>query len=392
MAPAARLISKAMRSCLALSVLGGLLAACGSGAASLPPAAAQSRSFLDQFHHVSQLASTVPANGDVNPYGVAVVPESLGDLVAGDALVTNFNDRQNVQGTGTTVVEVSRQGQSRLFAQLSQLPTGESCAGGVGLTVALGVLPGGWVIVGSLPTIDEGNLPRRDPAGCLLVLDDQGHPVETITNHDLDGPWDLTMRSTSTSATVFVSDALGTQADRVVDGDLGAMAGATAGEADIVRLTLALRADAPPKLVNTTIVGKGFAWSAEKAALVLAPTGLTLDGHGTLYVDDTARNVVCAIPDALTRSRAIAANTAIISSSGALNQPLGMTTTPTGDLLVVNGNDGNAVEISPSGKQLASHTIVPHGAGALIGLTLDPASHDILFVNDATNALDVLSG
>ncbi|HXW80033.1 MAG TPA: hypothetical protein VEJ84_11080, partial [Acidimicrobiales bacterium] len=110
MAPPAKLISKGW-SCPALGLLGLLLAACGSSTASLPSAAAQSRSFLGQFHHVSQLASTVPVNGDVNPYGVAVVPESLGDLVAGDVLVTNFNDRQNVQGTGTTVVEVSPQGQ-----------------------------------------------------------------------------------------------------------------------------------------------------------------------------------------------------------------------------------------------------------------------------------------
>ena len=29
--------------------------------------------FISQFHHISGVASTVPANGDVNPYGTAVV-------------------------------------------------------------------------------------------------------------------------------------------------------------------------------------------------------------------------------------------------------------------------------------------------------------------------------
>ena len=49
----------------------------------------------------------MPANGDVNPYGVAVVPRSTGDLRQGNVLVSNFNDTANVQGTGTTIVQVS---------------------------------------------------------------------------------------------------------------------------------------------------------------------------------------------------------------------------------------------------------------------------------------------
>ncbi len=56
--------------------------------------------FLGQLHGLTHLASTVPANGDVNPYGVAVVPASAGRLTAGDILVSNFNDKANVQGTG----------------------------------------------------------------------------------------------------------------------------------------------------------------------------------------------------------------------------------------------------------------------------------------------------
>jgi len=40
---------------------------------------------------VTTVASTVPANGDVNPYGIVSVPMSTGNLVAGDTLVSNFN-------------------------------------------------------------------------------------------------------------------------------------------------------------------------------------------------------------------------------------------------------------------------------------------------------------
>ena len=101
----------------------------------------------------------MPANGDVNPYGVAVIPRSTGDLYRGDVLVSNFNDKANVQGTGTTIVQVSPRGKATLFAQV----TDKACPGGVGLTTALVALRSGWVIVGSLPTRNRRHLRPRLP-------------------------------------------------------------------------------------------------------------------------------------------------------------------------------------------------------------------------------------
>jgi len=246
------------------------------------------------------------------------------------------------------------------------------------------------VIAGSLPTNEGGALPQSDPAGCLVVLNDDGVPVETFTNKDLDGPWDLTVRSTPTSAVVYVSDALGPEVDDHVGGAAGESNGIATGNADVVRLDIALSEPAPPKLVKTTVIGRGFPWSANNAALDLAPTGLAFGSNGTLYLDDTDTNAVYAIPDAAARSSAITGGAAIIASGGALNEPLGMTFTPMDDLVIMNGNDGNAVEISPSGRQLGTLTVIRNGAGDLIGLTLTPAADGILFVNDATNALDLL--
>jgi len=152
-------------------------AACGSTSGAKPALAPSVASpFLNQLHAVSQVASSVPGNGDVNPYGVAVVPASAGRLTAGDTLVSNFNDKANVQGTGTTIAEISPTGSARTFARLSAMPAGQACPGGIGLTTALGILPGGWVVVGSLPTTTGGVLPSLDPAGCLIVLNDQGTP------------------------------------------------------------------------------------------------------------------------------------------------------------------------------------------------------------------------
>src|SRR5437016_1582065 len=73
-------------------------------------ALASGGSFIGGLHHISTVASTVPGNGDVNPYGTVVVPTSVGTLVKDDVLVSNFNNSQNLQGTGTTIVQISPHG------------------------------------------------------------------------------------------------------------------------------------------------------------------------------------------------------------------------------------------------------------------------------------------
>ncbi len=353
-----------------------------STATATPAAVSQPvTSFLPQLHGLAQVASTVPANGDVNPYGVAVVPVSTGRLTAGNILVSNFNDKANVQGTGTTLVQVSPGGKTSVFANIAALPVGQACPGGIGLTTALGILPGGWVVVGSLPTTKDGGLPARNPAGCMIVLNDQGTVAETITNTDIAGPWDLTVKASVTSAEVFVSNALGgnTTTNHGIP---------VTGNCTVVRLDLALSPAAPPKLTSSTVVGTNFPWRANKAALILAPTGLALGANGTLYADDALTNSVSAIPQALTRTSAISAASGNLSAGGALDAPLGMTMAPNGDLVVVNGNDGNAVEITPAGQQVAIKTLIKNGAGDLFGIITTRSGNGLIIANDGTNALD----
>src|SRR5579883_2800932 len=116
--------------------------------------------------------STIPANGDLNPYGVAFVPNGFpggGPLHPGDVLVSNFNASSNFQGTGTTIVKISPDGTQSLFFQ------GPS---GLGLTTALGVLKSGFVIVGSVPTTDGTSATVQQ--GSLLILDRTGKVVTTL--------------------------------------------------------------------------------------------------------------------------------------------------------------------------------------------------------------------
>ena len=198
-------------------------AAVAAGAASLgafaiAPAAqaGTNSSFIGPFTHNDTITSTVPANGDVNPYGVAVVPTSTGSLVKGDVLVSNFNDAANQQGTGTTIVQVSPGGQQTLFAQITASSLPGPCPGGVGLTTALGILPGGWVVVGSLPTTDGTSATAQ--AGCLLVVNNKGQVAETIAGHGINGPWDMATVSAGPLAALFVSNVLNSSVIHSQDG------------------------------------------------------------------------------------------------------------------------------------------------------------------------------
>src|SRR5579863_2050544 len=141
-------------------------------------------SFLGPFHTTSTITSAVPGNGDVNPYGLVVVHRSVGRLVSGDVLISNFNNSKNLQGTGTTIDEISPDGKLALFAQID--PATLNCPGGVGLTTALAVLRRGWVIVGSLPTTD--GMAATAKAGCLIVLNSEGQVAETFVGGGINGP------------------------------------------------------------------------------------------------------------------------------------------------------------------------------------------------------------
>jgi sugar lactone lactonase YvrE len=357
---------------------GAVLTAWAAG----PAQAAAPSSFIGQFHTLSVVGSTVPGDGDVNPYGVAVVGQSQGKLVGGDVLVSNFNDVANVQGTGKTIVQVAPSGAVSVFAHISPGHLPGACPGGIGLTTALDILPGGYVVVGSLPTSHGGTM--FTGPGCLLVLNSGGRIVETISGNGLNGPWDMTAAQFGPFTELFVTNVLNGTA---------AAAGKVVYRGTVQRLILVSSSDGPPRLVSSSRIGSGFAEQTNPAALVLGPTGLGLGPDGTLYVADTVANRIGAIPDAALRTNDDG-HGLTLTRRGALNAPLGLCLAPNGDVLSVNGNNGKIVETTPDGRQLATAQLdssgSPPGAGALFGLAVAPGGSGLYYVDDATNTLDLL--
>ena len=333
-------------------------------------------SFVGGFTTVTPIASTVPGNGDVNPYGVVVVPRSAGALVAGDILISNFNASSNFQGTGTTLVELSPSGQLTLFSQIDPAHLPGKCPGGVGLTTALGILPDDYVVVGSLPTTNSGS---TIGSGCLLVLDSAGTVVDTVSGGDINGPWDLTLTPTPQGAAIFVTN--------VLNGTVAA-GGAPVNQGTVVRVDVNTHGHGAPKFLKQTVIGSGFGERTDTAALVVGPTGVGLGSGGTLYVADSVYNRIAAIPDAVKRnSTANAGND--VSVGGSLNDPLGLTIAPNGDIVTTNGDDGLVVETTPQGAPVAQFD-TGFGGGSLFGLAVTGDGSGLYLVDDGDNTLAVL--
>ncbi len=361
---------------LSLAVVAALAAAVDA-----VPAAAKTN-FLDTLKKTTTLGSTVPANGDVNPYAIIVAPYSTGIIKKDDVLVGNFNDKGNLQGVGTTIVDYNpASNKTTLFASVPKnLP---SCPGGVGLSTAIAFLKSGYVIVGSLPSTD-GTFKTAGP-GCLIVFDANGKFVKTLAGCKIDGPWGNTaLVDHGKTATFFVS--------QIGSGKVPSTT--QAGKlASVLRLDLAIGKDGP-KIKKETVIGDGFDERADKDVFVIGPTGLVLEGS-TLYVSDAIGNSVDAIPLALTRKTS-AGTGSVISKDGQFKRPLALEKAPNGNLLVINGLDGEIIEVDPvSKKQVASHWIhtnkaqTPPGSGDLFGVALTPDGKGIYFVNDDVNTLAV---
>ncbi len=327
-----------------------------------------SRSLLNSLP--ARTTSTTPANGDLNPYGVAFVPDDFplgGSIAPGDVLVSNFNASSNLEGTGTTIVSISPAGQQTLFAT-SPL---------IGLSTALGVLSRGFVIVGNLPVAypDGVSTPGQ---GSLQIFNRNGNLVMTLNDPQLlDSPWDLAINDQGPKAQVFVSNVL---------------------SGTVTRLNLAM-GNGGIMVVSKTRIGSGFGHQLIPAIVAVGPTGLAYDPlRDTLYVASTADNEIFAIPEAAERTGSAGTGSLVFANSTVLHGPLGLTLTPEGTLITANGDGVNVggtqndlVEFTEQGNLVATYQLDPGAPGAAFGVVAAISQGAVRFaaVDDDQNSVTV---
>jgi hypothetical protein len=316
--------------------------------------------------------STVPTNGDQNPYGVAFVPRGFptgGPLNADDILVSNFNDGKNVQGTGSTIVQIKQSGgPASVFFQGKK---------GLGLTTALGVLKSGFVIVGSVPTTDGTCATIRQ--GSLLIIDRQGKLVTTLSDNTLlDGPWDLTIHEEGNRALVFVSNVL---------------------SGTVTRINLKTKEDGKLVIESLTQIASGYGTACNAAAVVVGPTGLAYDARqDILYVASTSDNEIFAVRGAARAHADHGSGSVIYHDDEHLFGPLALALAPNGDLITANGDAINnpepsqfslIVEFTPTGHFVGQFQIDPV-VGSAFGIAVKQTGGKILFaaVDDNLSVLD----
>jgi len=263
--------------------------------------------------------STVPSNGDVNPYGVAFIASNFqagtGPLLPGDILVSNFNNNQNLQGTGSTIVRFSNN-QQTLFFQGSA---------GIGLSTALGTLQKGLIVVGNAPSTDGTS--STATAGSLLVINNQGQLIQTITDPNIQSPWDMTLLDEGSEAVAFVTNAL---------------------TGTVVRLSF-LESATGLKLIHSVVIASGYVHRGDPAAFFVAPTGLVFDqGTGDLFVASTGDNAVFVLHHALGISSSQGTGTIVYQDNVHLHGALALAEAPNGDLLVSNNDTINPDPNQPS--------------------------------------------
>ena len=315
--------------------------------------------------------STVPANGDGNPYGVAFVPNNFlsgsGPLRHGDILVSNFNNSMNQQGTGTTIVRIPASGAApTVFFQ------GKS---GLGLSTALGTLQYGFVVVGNSPTTD-GTSATAGP-GSLLVINKWGQLAQIITDPSIQGPWDMALVDHGDQAIAFVTNAL---------------------NGTVTRLKFSVSSTGL-KLENATVIASGYVHRGDPVTLFVAPTGAVYDGkRDVLYVASTGDNAIFAIWNASRRTTEDGLGTVIYQDNVHLHGALGLAAAPNGHLLVTN-NDGinpdpkqpsEIVEFTKEGEFVKEIPVDPAQGGSF-GLAVNSYDDTAIFaaVDDNTNTLTI---
>jgi hypothetical protein len=303
-------------------------------------------------------ASTVPGNGDLDPLGAAFAPAKLAAgfvLQPHDLLISNFNNNQNLQGFGSTLVRMNTNGQISTFYQ----------GRGIGLTGALAIARAGVVFVGNMPTFD--GTAATVQAGSILVLDGNGNLLGSIANSQINGPWGMALIDHGTTGLLFVSNVL---------------------SGTIVRLDLSFPSFGTVVVTSQVVVGSGFNHRPDPAALVLGPAGMVFDPMTELlYIASSTDEAIYALKGVGSTKTSLGSGTLVYQDYVHLHGPTQMALAPNGDLLVANSDGSNVdpnqpselVEFTTAGQFVTQFSVDPNNGGAS-GIVLDPIANQGLRV------------
>src|ERR1700680_5248728 len=106
----------------------------------------------------------------------------------------------------------------------------------------------------------------------------------------------------------------------VLNGDVTVGPPHEVDQGTVLRIALVVpeQGEGIPARGPTTVIGSGFAETADPAALVIGTTGVGLGRDGTLYVADSLNTRISAIPNALRRDNS-ASTGKDVTVKGALN-------------------------------------------------------------------------
>jgi hypothetical protein len=240
----------------------------------------------------------------------------------------------------------------------------------------LATLQYGLVLVANLPTADGTSATAQ--AGSLLVINNQGQLIQTITSNEIDGPWDMTVVDEGNKAIVFFANALNGTVSRI---DFGV---STQG---LTKL-------------NARTIASGYQHQGDPAALFDAPTGLVYDKNSDrLFVASTLDNAVFAVSDASKRKDSNGPGHVIYDDPTHLHGALAMAEAPNGHLLVTNNDVINSdpnqpseiVEFTKQGEFVKEISVDPNQGGSF-GLAValnDNGTATLAAVDDNTASITI---
>jgi len=349
------------------------LSACGSGNSPVPLAGTNA---LQSFNRampgtpsvlaplkIVTVGSTVdPVTGDVNPYGLAIAQSTWGSIHTGDIVDCDFNDKANVQGTGTAMVLLNSKPGSK--------PRHFFSSGAIKGCDAIALSP------------DDTVWPTDYSANNAPIISSSGKLLTTEKNAVWHGPWGIAFSSNQSVPAFYATNA-------------------KTGE--LVRIDLTHG--------TFTVIVSGFPVNGGKPGSILAPSGLNYVASGDLlYVVDGDNNALYAIDnvstvqdhgitvDGLTFSGPNAADAHVVFHGKPLNGPISSALLPGGNIALGNTLDPQGknliVELTPAGKVVAVKNVDTGAPGAIFGMAATgttPQNAKLYFNDDNDNTVKVLT-